>query len=830
MSFLNVKRPFKSFNGCLHILAVTAITGGILQVATISAAQTQAQCPEQSIKNQAASAYQDTTSKGANIRNEVINSSSNLVVNCLSKQTTTINTAGITDSNGNKILRGLTESLTAVLIKDLKLTSEETNKAVMAANQAWAKLPSDSSITTISTVTRTAIIAALPNQANLFNSLASSPEQQVSNLAKQLLKRVLLSVVSRKGAEEEMVAIIPLDRSIDTAFQTAKLAYPDQAQALDNAQKQLLGELNNLRQGIQTTLVSGSEISFNFVLKNLKLTESDRTGDIEFWIPNPAEEQTKFFTGSGTVTAVKYQVLNAEGDLTAQGNITDSQFIRVAKGGQLKVSVVVKIDTAVSAGSNWIVALNNSVSGEVVQQSTVSFTSALTDPFGRVTSCTGGTLANYQGFNIGLYEPDANDSTGTGVAGLVPLTGTEFPDNPNNQIPKGITPNTQNSNPFNLTNSDQGRYSFLLDKGRGQLTVGKTYILLVNTPSSSNYRGRRIRIKIDAIVQQADNSAIVKYTATSLDDLPISILLQAGQSVPSKTDQNSTQTGEIGSFVETGEIVIENADTQGLSLGFVSLFTSLCEASELQIVKTGDRAAAEPGDTVIYRLSIRNLSNTNVNNLEITDNLPLGFKFLPESVRASLPISGKTNPVAITSSQNGSNINFKVAETLSKGSVLTIAYAVVLTPDAVRGTGQNIANVKGKRTDNNLPVKDGPTMFQLRIRPGILSNTGTILGRVFVDKNFDGEQQANEPGIPNAVIFMDDGNKITTDPNGLFSVANVLPGSRTGVLDFSSLPGYTLAPNLYIKERNSQSRLVHLAPGGLVRMNFGVTPTFKGEK
>jgi hypothetical protein len=58
-------------------------------------------------------------------------------------------------------------------------------------------------------------------------------------------------------------------------------------------------------------------------------------------------------------------------------------------------------------------------------------------------------------------------------------------------------------------------------------------------------------------------------------------------------------------------------------------------------------------------------------------------------------------------------------------------------------------------------------------------------------------------------------------------VMNVLSGARTGVLDLTSVPGYTFAPNQKVKERNSQSRLVRLAPGGLVRMNFGVTPAFK---
>lgn len=120
--------------------------------------------------------------------------------------------------------------------------------------------------------------------------------------------------------------------------------------------------------------------------------------------------------------------------------------------------------------------------------------------------------------------------------------------------------------------------------------------------------------------------------------------------------------------------------------------------------------------------------------------------------------------------------------------------------------------------------------FQLTIRQGILSDCGTIIGRVFVDKNFDGEQQRGEPGVPNAVIYMESGNRIITDPDGLFSVANALSGSRVGALDLTSLPGYTLAPNLFRVEDNSQSRLVRLEPGGLARMNFAVTPTFgEGE-
>lgn len=254
--------------------------------------------------------------------------------------------------------------------------------------------------------------------------------------------------------------------------------------------------------------------------------------------------------------------------------------------------------------------------------------------------------------------------------------------------------------------------------------------------------------------------------------------------------------------------------------------TATISESGLEITKTADRASAEPGDTVVYRLLVRNTGNTTLTNVQVTDTLPLGLKFLSNSPRASLTNQGGTSPVTLSSvTSSGRNVVFSYP-TLAAKEVLTITYAVILTPDALRGNGRNLV-VATALSPAGTPVSSNSASYVVQIRPGILSDCGTVIGRVFVDKNFDGEQQPGEPGVPNAVIFMDDGNRITTDANGMFSLSYVIAGYRTGTLDLTSLPGYTLAPNLYRIEGNSQSRFVKLAPGSLVKMNFAVTPTFK---
>ncbi|MBE9210716.1 DUF11 domain-containing protein [Nostoc sp. LEGE 06077] len=422
-----------------------------------------------------------------------------------------------------------------------------------------------------------------------------------------------------------------------------------------------------------------------------------------------------------------------------------------------------------------------------------------TSKSGTILGCAGTALADYTGFSVGLYESNTNDPTGTELGKIVPLTQTELPDIPNNSIAGGQTPNIENANPFFLKNSPAGVYNLLLDPNKGQTEVGKTYILVINPPQNSSYQQRRIKIQITGGNSTTNNN--IKYVATSLDGEPL----------------NSTGATRI----EDTLVTVPNGEINQSSLLTLGFTANLCAAQQLQIIKTGDRATAEPGDTVIYRISVKNLSDIGLNNLVVTDNLPLGFHFITKSVRGEL--DGQT--VSITTERNGNTVTFRTDVTIPSQKVVNIAYAAQLTPDAVRGTGRNSAIARVLRTDNSLAAKDGPATHQLVIRPGIVADCGTIIGRVFEDKNFDGEQQNGEPGIPNAVIFLENGNRITTDPNGLFSVANVLPGSHTGVLDLSSVPGYTLAPNRKFRERNTQSRWVRLEPGGLVRMNFAVTPS-----
>lgn len=426
--------------------------------------------------------------------------------------------------------------------------------------------------------------------------------------------------------------------------------------------------------------------------------------------------------------------------------------------------------------------------------------SLLVDPRGLVVGCDGAPLPSYQGFHIGLYEPDPADPTGAEVKEAVPLTATSLPAAPG--VPAGVPPNSRNSNPFSLSDSDKGRFSLLLDPSRGQLDTSRVYILVLSPPPGSPYRQRRVRIVIGA-----RDGMNIAYTATSLDGMPVNGL-------------GGAQSGTHATLMTT-------TSADGLPLAALNLTVSDCKTREVQISKTGDRGAAEPGDTVIYRILVQNPTALPLGHIQILDTLPLGFDLRPDSVRAA---AGRKR-VSMSLSRGGTATVFDAGDfLLPPGQALTLAYAAQLTPDALRGDGKNSAVVTAdalttfQGTTMTTPLSDGPAVFTLQVRQGLLTDTGTLLGRVWVDRSRDGEQQAGEPGLANAVVILDDSTRIVADANGLFSLASVTAGYHAAALDMQSVPGYTLARNRRFRERNSQSRLVHVQPGGLARLNFGVVP------
>ncbi len=409
-----------------------------------------------------------------------------------------------------------------------------------------------------------------------------------------------------------------------------------------------------------------------------------------------------------------------------------------------------------------------------------------------VTACQGGPLTDYTNWSVGLYTADAG---GNPIA-PVTLTRTQLPVYPTVPLPAGIAPNNQNLNPFTITNGNVGIFEFLLDTSTGQTAPAASYLLVTNAPAASGLPKRRIKI-----VLGATGGGNVAYTATALDNMAV----------------NATSPAQSIS----GSFPIVQTSANGLFAAF-QLPVSECPSNAIGISKTANVATAQVGDTVIYSVAVTNQSLAAIAAPTVTDILPVGFSYVGGSVRAG--IAGAAVPATATIA--GSRLILTTAVSVPPASVLTFVYATVIAPDALQGTGQNVAVVDASL--GSAPVHAGPAAYTLRLDPGLLSDCGTIIGRVYVDQPLQGIDRRQQPGVANAVVFFDDGVRVTTDKNGLYHYPGCAhPGWRTAVLDLESVKGFTLAPDIYIAAKNGQSQWAHLEPSGLVKIDFAVVPVKK---
>lgn len=243
-------------------------------------------------------------------------------------------------------------------------------------------------------------------------------------------------------------------------------------------------------------------------------------------------------------------------------------------------------------------------------------------------------------------------------------------------------------------------------------------------------------------------------------------------------------------------------------------------SGRLTITKTGNKRAAAIGDMIGYSLKLSNNGEAPVTAMTITDVMPHGIQYLAGSSR----IDGQALPDPRVLGNR--TFAWDIAG-LPPGASLEIAYRAVAGPDSPRGDGINRAVASGMSLGET--VASNTASFKVEITAGIFTEKGTILGKIFLDR--DGNRMQNqdvhtgawEPGISNVTLYLQDGTRVITDKSGKYSILGVLPGTHVLRVDETTLPdGLILVPlsNRFLGDASSQ--IVPMQPGGLVQADFAV--------
>lgn len=240
----------------------------------------------------------------------------------------------------------------------------------------------------------------------------------------------------------------------------------------------------------------------------------------------------------------------------------------------------------------------------------------------------------------------------------------------------------------------------------------------------------------------------------------------------------------------------------------------------LTITKTANKTVAAMGDMIIYTLTLTSNGEVPVTGIVVTDIMPHGIAYIKKS--SQVDKKDFTDP----QTKGIRKLAWKVPN-LNPNSSIAITFHAVVGPDTQTGDAINTVSASGISLGKT--VISNKASFKIKIAEGVFTTKGTIIGRVFIDQDGNGVAK-KDTGVPNAVIYLEDGTRVITDKTGKFSISGIVVGTHVLRLDETSLPkGLVPKPGSNRFMANGNSQFVDMTPGGLFKANF-VMENKEGEQ
>ncbi len=222
------------------------------------------------------------------------------------------------------------------------------------------------------------------------------------------------------------------------------------------------------------------------------------------------------------------------------------------------------------------------------------------------------------------------------------------------------------------------------------------------------------------------------------------------------------------------------------------------------------------GQLVPYTITVTNIFGEELDNLNVIDNFPAGFRYVTGSSRL--------DGVEVEPLVNDRQLTWDIGN-LVDGESSTIKLLLVVGSGVGEGEYVNTAHMirtdpdQDQDPDTNA-VASGVASATVRVIPDPSFDCTDIIGKVFDDKNMNAYQDEGETGLPGVQVATARGLRVTTDQHGRFhitcaAVPNEVRGSNFIMkLDDRSLPsGYRIT--------SENPRVQRVTRGKMMKFNFG---------
>ncbi len=285
----------------------------------------------------------------------------------------------------------------------------------------------------------------------------------------------------------------------------------------------------------------------------------------------------------------------------------------------------------------------------------------------------------------------------------------------------------------------------------------------------------------------------------------------------SPTDAKGVAVGTISSGI-AGISTVTATDTTDVFILPIKPKVYFTQGLVLELTKTANKKEALVGDVVTYLVELKNKTAKDVIKIKVDDQIPPNFKYLKGSTRLNgqevadpagnrtLLFDIGTIPALVDTNRNG-------RADPGENGYAALSYQLIIGSGA---TPRDYINIAAARDICDICLISNSDEAKVTVTLDPLFDLGTIIGKVFDDKNNDGWQDKDEPGVSGAMVVLDTGTYALTDDYGRYHFPMVRPGHHLVKINLQSLP-------FIAKSTMDEARVVSVTPGLLARANFGVT-------
>jgi uncharacterized repeat protein (TIGR01451 family) len=515
----------------------------------------------------------------------------------------------------------------------------------------------------------------------------------------------------------------------------------------------------------QITVSPGGDFSYEIAFRNSGDSSANNVIVID-QLP-PAIE---YVAGSLDLDGRKLtDALDADEGTVRDGRV-EVRLARVDPGDVVRISFRSRLSSAVNSGTGLV--NKATITGDNLPQIQTSPATVVVSPFGFVYAGHAGSSAPISGARVEVLRDQNGDNL------------LQLPAN------VGFAPNEKNLNPF--SSDGQGRFSFALNPDEfSNEGASANYFLKV---TAQGFVNRMMQLGL-----RRTQPGLFAVTVHALDSQPLAV---------------------------AGGFDLIRQDVQLNDLAALALNVPMFETSGIQITKSADRAQAEIGDTITYRIEVHNPGVATVNDLVIEDHLPASFHYVAGSALFS---TDSASDQTVTPEEQDQVLRFHFSELLH-GATVRLMYRVRVGANAREGGQENIAAASGMFPTGER-AQTPTARATVVISAGIFSTKQTLVGRVFVDVNHNGQFDSGDRPAPGIRLYLSNGQSVITDSAGLYNFPSLGDGPQVISLDPVTVPkGYALSDGGRVAGK-SWTRLLRTPIGGgaLLRQNFALQETGKSQ-